>query len=157
MTKFLAGTQVTAPFLWDMTPRRLIIETRRFEVLSQRQEPITQWRGVIFLRNSQCLQPHHREILKNRKNMMTSAVVSMGYFIYCSVRKLTVAYQEGMLWVGECSSPIAMGLNGQIPSSNASHKGGECSWYRMTLSVFWPQTVKTSCVWRDSNHNFSIV
>jgi hypothetical protein len=34
--------QFTAPFFWDMTPRRLVIDSRRFEVLSKRQERSTQ-------------------------------------------------------------------------------------------------------------------
>ena len=31
----------TSPFFWDMKPPRLVIESRRFQMLSKRQEPIT--------------------------------------------------------------------------------------------------------------------
>lgn len=100
-----------------MTPRRRAFET------SGTDYSVT-WRHIP---EEQSHQPHHREILKTRKSMMMSVVLSMrySYFILlhhsAALESWPFAHHDG-IWASECSSPISMGVSGQLHSSNTSHR-----------------------------------
>ena len=126
--------QFTALFFWDMAPRRSAFET------SGTDYSVT-W---CHIPEEQSLQPHHREIHKIRKNTMMNVVLSIrySYFILlhhsATLESWPFAHHDG-IWASECSSPISMGVSGQLHSSNTSHRGKMLP--LPTMIVFWPQSL----------------